>query len=99
MDPSVISKEDSSKKKQFPRIKKGDFGNSMKGEAEDDDQSLPEYEEPMDREGDIFVDLIDKVLSIEKRKKSKYFVEVEFVDKRLGRKWVDRDFIRVVAPK
>ena len=37
MDSSVISKEDSSKKKQFPRIKKGDFGNSMKGEAEDDD--------------------------------------------------------------
>ena len=62
MDPSVVSKEDSSKKITFPRIKKGDFGGSKKNDVEDDEESLPEYEEPMNREGDIFVDLIDKVV-------------------------------------
>ena len=79
----------------FPRPFRGENGLKRHNE---DSESPDEYEEVVDREGDVSVDFIRQVCEI-KIDEKKWMVKVKFADRRFSDQWVERNMIRMVNPE
>jgi hypothetical protein len=51
----------------------------------------------VEREGNIFHDLVERILDV-KQIDGKWMAEIEFSYKKLKSKWVERDLVRLLYP-